>query len=94
VHEGTTSHNTNDVLMLRTQLKSLGERTVITNKSALESEKARDELHNQIDHIEQRLYPKRVRCHDDAHEMITEVDNWDLIDHRQKATRVKNRRNI
>ena len=74
--------------------KSLGERDVIANKAALEAEKARDELHNQIDQIEQRLHPKRARSHDDAHEMLAEVDNWDLRDHRQQATRVQKRRNV
>ncbi len=83
--------------MLRAQLKSLGERTVISNKAALEAEKARDKLHNQIEHIEEQLHPKRSRTHDDAgdaHEMLAEVENWDLRDHRQQATRVQNRRNV
>ncbi len=30
----------------------------------------------------------------DAHEMLAEVDDWDLRDHRQKATRVQNRHNV
>jgi hypothetical protein len=85
--EGATSRNANDVLMLRAQLKSLGERAVIANKAALEAEKARDELHNQIEQIEQRLHPKRARSHEDgdgdAHEMLPEVDDWDLRVHRQ-----------
>ncbi len=34
--EGAASLNANDVLLLRTQLKSLGERAVITNKTTLE----------------------------------------------------------
>jgi hypothetical protein len=83
--------------MLRAQLKSLGERTVIANKATLEAEKERDELHNQIEKIERRMHPKRVRTDDDtgdAHEMLTEVENWDLRDHRQHATRMKNRRNV
>jgi hypothetical protein len=80
--------------MLRAQLKSLGEHTVIVNKVALEAEKARDELHNQIKQIEQRMHPKRARSHDDAHEMLAEVNNWDLRDHRQQATRGQNRRNL
>ena len=46
--------------MLRAQLKSLGERAVIANKAALEAEKARDELHNQIEHIEEQLHPVKV----------------------------------
>ncbi len=29
-----------------------------------------------------------------AHEMLAEVDDWDLRDHRQQATRVQNRRNV
>jgi hypothetical protein len=49
VDEGAASRNANDVLMLRAQLKSLGERDVITNKTALEVEKTRDEIHNQIE---------------------------------------------
>jgi hypothetical protein len=53
VDEGTASHNVNDVLMLRAQLKSLVENDVISNKAALEAEKTRDELHNQIEQIEQ-----------------------------------------
>jgi hypothetical protein len=83
--------------MLRAQLKSLGQRAVIDNKAALEAEKARDELHNQIEHIEEQMHPKRVRTDDDAgdaHEMLAEVENWDLRDHRQQATRVQNHRNV
>jgi hypothetical protein len=97
VDEGAASRNANDVLMLRAQLKSLGEHTVITNKVALEAKKARDELHNQIEQIEQRLHPKRAHSHDDAgdaHEMLAEVENWDLRDHRQQTTRVQNRLNV
>ena len=73
------------------------ERAAQANKAALEAEKERDELHNQIEQIEQRLHPKRAHSHDDsgdAHEMLAEVDNWDLRDHRQQATRVQNRRNV
>ncbi len=54
VDEGAASRNANDVLMLRAQLKSLGERDVITNKATLEAEKTRDEIHNQIEEIEYR----------------------------------------
>jgi hypothetical protein len=97
VDEGAASRNANDVLMLRAKLNSLGERAVITNKVVLEAEKARDELHNQIEQIEQRLHPKRARTHDaagDAHEMLAEVENWDMRDHRHQVTRVQNRRNV
>jgi hypothetical protein len=36
--------------------------------------------------LKRQLHPKRARTHDDAgdaHEMLAEVDNWDLRDHRQ-----------
>ncbi len=63
----------------------------------MEVEKERDELHNQIEHIEEQLHPKRTRTDDDAgdaHEMLAEVENWVLRDHRQQATRVQNRHNV
>ena len=56
----------------------------------LASEKAVEELKRQ-------LQPKGARtCDDagDAHEMIAEVDIWDLSVHRREATRVQNRRNV
>jgi hypothetical protein len=43
------------------------------------------------------MQPKRPRTDDDAgdaHEVIAEVENWDLRDHRQQATRMQNRRNV
>ena len=73
------------------------QRAAEANKAALEAEKERDELHNQIEQIEEQLHPKRARTHDaagDAHEVLAEVENWDLRDHRQQATRVQNRRNV
>ena len=81
------------VLMLHSRLKIVQERAAQANKAALEAEKERDELHNQIEQIEEQLHPKRARTHDDAHEMLAEVDNWDLRVHRREATRVQNRRN-
>ncbi len=44
-----------------------------------------------MEELKRQLQPKRERTDDDAgdaHEMISEVDNWDLRDHRQQATRV------
>ena len=79
------------------------QRAAEANKATLESEKERDELHNQIEQIEEQLQPKKARTHadaGDAHEMLAEVDNWDLRDqathvqNRQQATRVQNRRNV
>jgi hypothetical protein len=36
----------------------------------------------------------RERDAGDAHEMLADVDYWDLSDHCQQATRVQNRRNV
>ena len=73
------------------------QRAAESNTVTLEAEKERDELHNQIHQIEEQLQPKRARTDDDAgdaHEKLAEVDNWDLRDHRQQATRVQTRRNV
>ena len=59
--EGATSLNATEVLILNTRLKMIQERVAQANKTALEAEKGRDELHNQIDQIEQQIHPKRVR---------------------------------
>ena len=42
------------------------QRTAEANKATLEAEKERDELHNQIEQIEEQLQPKRARTHADA----------------------------
>jgi hypothetical protein len=72
--EGSVSLNATEVLMLNTSLKMIKEHTTQANKSLLKAEKTRDELHNQIEQIEQRLHPKKARSsHDDpgdAHEML------------------------
>ena len=50
-----------------------------------------------MEELKRQLQPKRARTDDDAgdaHEQLAEVDNWDLRDHRQQATRVQNRRNV
>jgi hypothetical protein len=57
VDEGAVSLNTTEVLMLHRRLKMLQQRVVKTNKVTLETEKERDELHNQIDQIEEQMYP-------------------------------------
>ena len=49
------SHNTNEVLILRANLKTLEERAVITNKSVMESEKERDKLHKELEFIEVQM---------------------------------------
>jgi hypothetical protein len=83
--------------MLHNTLKIIQECVAQVNKTTLETEKTRDELHNQIDQIELRLHPKRSHTHEDAgdaHEMLAEVDNWDLRVHHRETTRVQNRRNV
>ncbi len=83
--------------MLHNRLRIIQARAAQVNKVALEAEKAKYELHNQIQQIEEQLQPKRVRTDDDAgdaDEILAEVDNWDLRDHRQQATRVQNRSNV
>jgi len=90
--EGAASLNTTEVLMLHRRIKIIQQHPAEANKAVLEVEKERDELHNQIEQIKEQLHPKRPRTHDDAgdaHEMIAEVDNWDLRDHRQQVTRGK-----
>ena len=66
-------------------------RAKTTNKFALETEKEKDTAENEVEELKRQLQPKRAR---DVHEMITEVDNWDLSVHRREATRVQNRRNV
>ena len=56
--EGAASLNTTEVLMLNTRLKMIQERAAQANKDTLEAEKAREEIHNQIEQIEQRLHSK------------------------------------
>jgi hypothetical protein len=95
--EGAASLNANEVPMLHSRLKIIQVRAVQANKAALEAEKERDELHSQIQQIEEQLQPKRARTNDDAgdaHEMLADVDNLDLRDHRQQATRVQKCRNV
>jgi hypothetical protein len=95
--EAAASLTANDVLMLHRRFKMIQQRAAEANKTVLEAEKERDELHNQIEQIEEQLYPTRPRTDDDAgdaHEVLAEVENWDLRDHRQQATRVQNRRNV
>jgi hypothetical protein len=95
--ERDDSLNANEVMMLHNRLKIMQARAAQTNKASLETEKARDKLHRQIQQIEEQLQPKREHTDDDAgdaHEMLADVDNWDLRDHRQEGTRVQNRRNV
>ena len=79
--EKADSLNATEVLILHTKMKIIQERAAQENKVVLEEEKVRDEFHNQIEQIEQWMYPRRTHTDDDAgdtHEMLAEVDNGDL----------------
>ncbi len=79
------------------QLRQAKSRTEAANKLALEAEKERDAAGKAVEEMKRQLQPKRARTDDDAgdaHERLAEVDNWDLRDHRQQATRVQNRLNV
>ncbi len=56
---------------------------VESNKAVLEADTERDELHNQIEQIEEQMHPKRALTHDDdgdAHELLAEDDNFPTLD--------------
>ena len=65
--------------------------TKITNKSALETEKEKDIVEKAVEELKRQLQPKGAHTHDDGdtHEMIVEVDNWDLSVHHREPTRVQ-----
>ncbi len=70
---------------MHSRLKIIQARAAQANKTALETEKERDEFHTQIEEIEEQLQPKTARSDADAvdaHEIPAEVDNWDLRDHK------------
>jgi uncharacterized membrane protein YccC len=93
----TVSPDTPNVLQAMMQLEQAKSRTEAANKLALEEEKERDAAENAVEELKRQLHPKRAHTHDDAgdtHEVLAEVDNWDLRDHRQQTTRVQNRRNV
>jgi hypothetical protein len=90
----TVSPDTPNVLQAMMQLEQAKSRAGAANKLAPEAEKERDAAEKAVEELKRQLYPKRTRIHDDAHEVLTEVDNWDLRDHRQQATRLQNRRNV
>ena len=94
---GTVSPKTPNVLQAMMQLQQVKTRTEVVNKVALEAQNEKDDVEKTVEELKQQLQPKRARTHDDAgdvHEMLVEVDNWDLSLHRREATRVQNRRNV
>jgi hypothetical protein len=89
------SPDTPNVLQAMMQLEQAKTRAKSANKFALETEKEKDGAEQTLEELKRHLQPKRVHTHDDAgdaHEVLTEVDNWDLSVHRREATRVQNRR--
>ena len=62
-----------------------------TNKVSLETEQEKDTAEKSMEELKRQMQPKRARTHDNAGEILAEVDNnWDLIVHRRETTRVKN----
>ena len=74
------------------QLEQAKTRANAASKLALEAEKEKDAAEQAVEELKRQLQPKRARTHDDAgdaHEVLAEVDNWDLSVHRREATRGK-----
>ena len=93
----TVDPDTPNVLQAMMKLEQAKARAKTANKLALEAEKESDAAEKAVEELKRQLQPKRARTDDDAgdaHEQLAEVDNWDLRDHRQQATRVQNRRNV
>jgi hypothetical protein len=89
----TVSPDTPNVLQAMMQLRQVKSRSETANKFPLDAEKERDADEKAVEELKRQLQPKRARTDDDAgdaHEMLAEVDNWDLRDHRQQSTRVQN----
>ncbi len=56
-----------------------------SNKVAMEAEKERDASETAVEELKRQMQPKRAHTNDDAgdaHEILVNVDNWDLRDHR------------
>ena len=79
------------------KLEQAKARAKTAHKVVLETEKEKDADEKEVEELKRQLQPKRARTHDDAgdaHQVLAEVDNWDLSVHRREATRVQNRRNV
>jgi hypothetical protein len=93
----TVDPDTPNMLQAMMQIQQAKSRAEAANKLALEAEKERDATEKAVEELKRQMQPKRPRTDDDtgdAHEVLAEVENWDLRDHRQQATRVQNRRNV
>jgi hypothetical protein len=97
VSAATVNPDAPNVLQAMMKLEQANARAKTANKVALEAEKEKDAAEKAVEELKRQLQPKRPRTDDDAgdaHEVLAEVENWDLRDHRQQATRVQNRRNV
>jgi hypothetical protein len=93
----TVSPDTPNVLQAMMQLQQAKSRAEAASKLVLETEKERDTAEKTVEELKRQLQPKRAHTDDDACdalEVLAEVENWDLRDHRQQATRVQTRRNV
>ncbi len=93
----TVNPDTPNVLQAMMKLEQAKRHAKSANKVALETEKEKDTAGKVVEELKRQLQPKRTHTDDDStdvHEMLTEVDDWGLRDHRQQATRVQNRRNV
>ena len=79
-----------NVLQAMMQLEQAKTRAKTANRLALEAEKEKDAAEKAVEELKRQLQPKRSHTHDagDAHEMIAEVDNWDLSVHHREVTHV------
>jgi hypothetical protein len=71
-----------NVLQAMMQLEQAKTRAKTANKLALETEKEKDAAEEAVEELKRQLQSKRPHTHDDAgdaHEVLAEVDNWDLI---------------
>jgi hypothetical protein len=85
----TVSPDTPNMLQAMMQLRQDKSRAETAHKVVLEEEKKRDTDEKAMEELKRQIQPKRGLTDDDAgdpHEMLTEVDNWDLRDNRQQAT--------
>jgi hypothetical protein len=93
----TLNQDAPNVLQAMMKLEKANVRAKTANKVALEAEKEKDAAEKAVEELKRQLQPKRAHSDADAgdtHEILAEVDNWDLRDHRRQGTRVQNRRNV
>ncbi len=93
----TVNPDAPNVLKTMMKLDQANARAKTANKVALEVEKEKDAVEKTLEELKRHLQPKRAHSDadaGDAHEILAEVDNWDLRDHHRERTRVQNCRNV